>query len=81
MNGVYWLSWEQFPENNPPVGVKLQVSDEDLQEIWDKQILEADSDFDCLYAEIVGNKQEKFLVTLTSADGKAENSVLFGFSS
>ena len=67
------------PPNDPPLGVKLQVSDEDFKEIWDEQILEADSD--CLYAQIEGSKEEKFLVTVTSADGKTESSVPFEFSS
>lgn len=63
------------PPNNPPLGVKLGISD--LTGVLDEQVLEEHSD--CLYAQIVGTKQEKFLVTVTSADGKAESSVPFEF--
>ncbi|MDJ0697003.1 DUF1822 family protein [Mastigocoleus sp. MO_188.B34] len=74
-----------IPGNNPPFGVKLQISD--LTEVLDEQVLEIDRDggsstvgeHDCLYAQIVGDKQEKFLVTVTAANGEAESSVLFGF--
>ncbi|GAB1542848.1 hypothetical protein NUACC21_55220 [Scytonema sp. NUACC21] len=64
-----------IPGNNPPLGVKLRVSD--LTEVLDEQVLQGDSDH--LYAQIVGSKQEKFLVTFTSSDGKAETSILFEF--
>lgn len=65
-----------IPENNPPLGIKLRISD--LTEVLDEQILQ-DSSRDYLYAQIVGEKQEKFLVTVTNADGKSQSSILFEF--
>ena len=58
-----------------PLGVKLRISD--LTKVLDEQVLE-DSNSDNLYAQIVGKKQEKFLVTVTSTDG-TQTSVLFEF--
>ena len=65
-----------IPGNNPPLGVKLRISDS--TEVLIEEILEADSNSDNLYTQIVGAKQEKFLVTVTSADG-TEISNLFEF--
>lgn len=65
-----------IPPNKPSVEVKLRISD--LTEVLDEQVLSADSDTDNLYAQIAGSKEEKFLVTVTSADGN-EASVLFEF--
>ena len=66
-----------IPGNKLPMGMKLRISD--LTDVLDEQILEPDSNSDHLYAQIVGATQEKFLVTVTSADGKDETSVLFEF--
>ena len=67
----------RIPRNNPPLGVKLRISDS--TEVLTEEILEADSNSDNLYTQIVGTKQEKFLVTVTSTDGKDEISNLFEF--
>lgn len=66
-----------IPGNSPPLGVKLRISDS--TEVLNEEVLEADSNNDNLYTQIVGAKQEKFLVTVTSADGKVESSDLFEF--
>ena len=66
-----------IPGSSPPLGVKLRISDS--TKVLDEEILEADSNSDNLYTQIVGAKQEKFLVTVTSADGKVEISNLFEF--
>jgi len=66
-----------IPGKKPPLGVKLRVSDS--TEVLDEQLFQLDSNHDHLYAQIVGTKQEKFLVTVTSADGKTKTSVLFEF--
>ncbi|MEC4817790.1 MAG: DUF1822 family protein, partial [Scytonema sp. PMC 1069.18] len=65
-----------IPGSNPPSGVKLRISDS--TEVLDEEVLETDSNSDNLYTQIVGAKQEKFLVTVTSADG-TEISNLFEF--
>jgi Protein of unknown function (DUF1822) len=67
-----------IPGNTLPLGVKLRISD--LIEVLDEQVLQPDSNSDHLYAQIEGTKQERFLVTLTSADGKTEIPILFEFS-
>ena len=65
-----------IPGNKFPVEAKLRISN--LTEVLDEPVLSADSDTDNLYIQIAGSKQEKFLVTVTSADGN-EASVLFEF--
>lgn len=65
------------PGNDPPFGVKLRVTD--LTGVLDEQVLPPGSDRDHLFAHIVETEEEKFLVTITSANGKAETSVLFKF--
>ncbi|BAY84577.1 hypothetical protein NIES267_40730 [Calothrix parasitica NIES-267] len=65
-----------IPGNKFPVEAKLRISN--LTEVLDEPVLSADSDTDNVYIQIAGSKQEKFLVTVTSADGN-EASVLFEF--
>ena len=65
-----------IPGNKFPVEAKLRISN--LTEVLDEPVLSADSDTDNLYIQIAGSNQEKFLVTVTSADGN-EASVLFEF--
>lgn len=65
-----------IPPNKLSVDVKLRISN--LTEVLDEDVLSADSETDNLYTQIAGTKQEKFLVTVTSADGN-EASVLFEF--
>lgn len=65
-----------IPGNKFPVEAKLRISN--LTEVLDEPVLSADSDTDNLYIQIAGSNQEKFLVTVTSADG-SEASVLFEF--
>ncbi|BAY95706.1 MULTISPECIES: DUF1822 family protein [unclassified Tolypothrix] len=66
-----------IPGNKPPLGVKLRISN--LTKVLDKQVLQPDDNYNHLYIQIAGSKKEKFLVTVTSDDGKDEISVLFEF--
>ena len=61
-----------IPGNKPPLGLRLQISD--LEEVLDEQ--EFDEENDNLFTLIEGNKEDKFLVTITSADGRDEKLIL-----
>ena len=64
-----------IPGDKPPLGLKLRISD--LTELLDEQVLDSDNDY--LFMQTEGNLEDKFLATITSANGQSETSVLFEF--
>jgi len=62
-----------MPGNQTPLGVQLQIND--MKDVLYKQVL--DSEHDYLFTQMEGNIEEKFLATITSANGEAETSVVF----
>ncbi|NER23510.1 MAG: DUF1822 family protein [Symploca sp. SIO1C2] len=62
-----------MPNQEPPVGVKLRVTD--LTQVLEE--LEWQEDRDYLFMQIIGSEEEKFLATITAADGREKTRTLF----
>ena len=65
------------PGDLPPYGVKLRVSDQ--TGILSEEELKSDSNDAYLFTQVEGTYEEKFLATITSANGEAQISRLFEF--
>lgn len=65
-----------MPGYKMPLGIQLRISD--LTDVLDEQVLNSGNDY--LFIQIKGNIEDKFLATITSANGEVETSVVFEFS-